>query len=477
MNDKVNKYDFNKIKKSLKDIKGQNEKIIEKKSENISIQQQNTQKENQYKREADNLNKNNIIEQLENKSPIYPMLSKFKNTPKIGLANIGSTNCMNSFLQCFSHTAPLTEYFLNPEHKEIITKGKFNKDKNKPRLSKAYYRDIQNLWPLNKTSKDIFFSPNKFKNVLGTLIDYFKILNTIDIKDLIIFFLEQIHKETSLIKNSLYKNYWQNYDFYNRDLTFNHFINENSCSSIISDNFFGISEITIKCQNCFRMNTPNYIQYNYKALYYLIFPLEEVRIFRDNNINKKMTMNNQMIFLNIGVNPMISPNIDIDPMIIPNMVIDPNYNTNKVTIYDCFKFNQKDELMCGDSKFYCNICKKLTDTLYGDKIYIWPEIFIIILNRGKNNIYKVILDYPLEMDLSNYVISSINNEKYIYSLYGVIAYREDSGKKIHYIATCKSPLDGKWFRYDDINVIPISDLNKEVLNFNIPYILFYQRKK
>ena len=200
MNNKLNKYDFNKVKKSLKDIKGQNEKIIEKKSENINIQQPNIQKENQYKKEADNLNKNNIIEQLENKSPIYPMLSKFKNTPKIGLANIGSTSCMNSVLQCFSHTAPLTEYFLNPEHKEIITKGKFNKDNNKPRLSEAYYEVIQNLWPLNKTSKAKFFSPNKFKNVLGTLNDYFKILNAIDIKDLTIFFLFQIHEETNVIK-------------------------------------------------------------------------------------------------------------------------------------------------------------------------------------------------------------------------------------------------------------------------------------
>ena len=225
------------------------------------------------------------------------------------------------------------------------------------------------------------------------------------------------------------------------------------------------------------MNTPNYIVYNYSSFLYLIFPLEEVRIFRDNNINQKMTINNQMMFLNIGVNPMISPNIDMDPMTIPNMVIDPNYNTNKVTIYDCFKFNQRDILMCGENIFFCNICKNVTDAIMGNKIYTLPEILIIILNRGENNMYKVILDYPLEMDLSNYVISSINNEKYIYSLYGVITYTEYSGKKIHYIATCKSPLDGKWFRYDDENVIPISDLNKEVLNFNTPYTLFYQRKK
>ena len=460
------------MKQNIKDIQGQNEKIIEKKSESKNIQQQNIQKENLYKKEVDNLIKNNIIEQLENKPPIYPMLSKFKNTPGIGLANIDSPHsCMNAILQCFSHTAPLTEYFLNPEHKEIITKGKFNNNKNEPRLSEAYYEVVQNLWPLDNTSKAKYFSPNKFKDVLGTLKNYFKKMEAINAKDFIDFFLNQIHKEINLGNEPKKKD---TLDSYNRELALNNFINElqESCSSIISDNFHGIYEYTFKCLNCFRMDDPNYILYDYHPYSFIDSYLEGVRKFRDNNISQKMTMNNQMMFLNIGVNHNILPNIDMDPMMMPKMVIDPNYNTNKVTIYDCFNYEQS--LMWRDNLAFCNNCKLASEVITGNIIYTLPKILIIILKRYK---YKVILDYPLEMDLSNYVISRINNEKYIYSLYGVITYTEDSSKKMHYIATCKSPLDGKWFRYDDENVMPISDLNKEVLNFNTPYILFYQRKK
>ena len=80
------------------------------------------------------------------------------------------------------------------------------------------------------------------------------------------------------------------------------------------------------------MNVPNYICYNYSIQNVFIFPLEEIRKFRDNNINQ-MNMNNQM---------MMMPNAG---MMIPNIVSDSNYNTNKVTIYDCFDLNQKNELL------------------------------------------------------------------------------------------------------------------------------------
>ena len=54
-----------------------------------------------------------------------------------------------------------------------------------------------------------------------------------------------------------------------------------------------------------------------------------------NALSQQMNMNNQLMFLNIGVNPMIMPNVDMNPMI-PNIVIEPIYNIIKVTLYDCF---------------------------------------------------------------------------------------------------------------------------------------------
>ena len=102
----------------------------------------------------------------------------------------------------------------------------------------------------------------------------------------------------------------------------------------------------------------------------------------------------------------------------------------------------------------------------------------MILNRRKDNMYNIIIDFPMEIDLSNYVLSNVNKtEQYIYSIYGVITHMGDSGEGGHFIAACKSPIDGYWYRYNDAFVTPITDFNKDIINFNTPYILFYQRKK
>jgi len=127
---------------------------------------------------------------------------------------------------------------------------------------------------------------------------------------------------------------------------------------------------------------------------------------------------------------------------------------------------------------YCNKCRQNSVSIYGNKIFSLPNILIMILNRGKDNMYKVIIDFPMEIDLSNYVLLNVNKtEKYIYSIYGVIIHMGDSSEGGYFIATCKSPIDGKWYRYNDKFVTPITDFNKEVTSFNTPYILFYQRKK
>ena len=51
-----------------------------------------------------------------------------------------------------------------------------------------------------------------------------------------------------------------------------------------------------------------------------------------------------------------------------------------------------------------------------------------------------------------------------------------SGQAGPFIAFCKSPVDGKWNRYNDSIISEINDFNKEVLESPNPYILFYERK-
>ena len=113
---------------------------------------------------------------------------------------------------------------------------------------------------------------------------------------------------------------------------------------------------------------------------------------------------------------------------------------------------------------------------YTTKIYTSPNFFFFLLNRGKGKKYNVKLDFPEILNITQYVmVKEIPN--IIYNLYGVVTHIGESGPNAHFVASCKSPVDGKWYRYNDAIVNSISDLKREVIDFGTPYILFYQKNK
>jgi len=269
-----------------------------------------------------------------------------------------------------------------------------------------------------------------------------------DSKDFIIYVLEQIHKELKkpINKNNIIINDNNTLNQYDKVNAFNHFFREfqNECS-IISDIFFGFTETTNECQNCKNIYNSqglmNPICYNYQIFNCLIFPLEEVK-------NMK---NNSMQYNNI---------IQI--------------NNNRVSLYECFYYNQKSEYFTGENRNYCNICKQLYDSLYTSRIYISPNVLVLILNRGKGNIFDVKLDFTETIDITQFVLQK-DMPEIKYNLYGVITHIGQSGPSAHFIASCKSPIDNKWYRYNDAMVNPITNIQKEVIEFGTPYILFYQK--
>ena len=76
--------------------------------------------------------------------------------------------------------------------------------------------------------------------------------------------------------------------------------------------------------------------------------------------------------------------------------------------------------------------------------------------------------------LTKYVIQN-ENKNIVYNLYGVITHIGESGPNAHFVASCKSPIDGKWYRYNDALVDPIKNFQKDIHDFNSPYILFYEK--
>ena len=96
-------------------------------------------------------------------------------------------------------------------------------------------------------------------------------------------------------------------------------------------------------------------------------------------------------------------------------------NNNCVSIYECFYYNQKSDILSGENRKYCNICKQLCNSIYTSKIFSSPNFLIIILNRGKGNIYDVKLDFTETIDITQFVLQK-DKPQIIYNLYGVITH-------------------------------------------------------
>ena len=400
---------------------------------------------NQNNQRANNFIEININQKNEKIQPIQ----KYIKPPLIGLQNIGATCFMNSTLQCLSQTKRLTNYFLDEKHRETIQNNNiFHLNPNEYQLSPVYLELIENLWNDKGPS---YYAPYNFMNRVNDMNPLFKKGEAGDAKDFIIFVLEQMHKELKKSLNPMNNlNEAQPLNQYDKNNTFINFFNEfMKETSILSDLFFGFNETTNICLNCKNYfnarNSPNPICYNYGIFNVLIFPLEEVK-----NLKNYQNMNN-----------------------IQNFYQGP---TDIVDIDDCFIYNQKTDLFTGENKNYCNICKQLSDSYYTSRIFVSPNILILILNRGKGNIYKVKMDFAETIDITNYVLQREKiGERLIYNLYGVITHIGESGPNAHFIASCKSPVDGFWYRFNDAIIEPIKDFKKDVYDFCSPYILFYEK--
>ena len=363
-----------------------------------------------------------------------------KEETKIGLNNIGATCYMNATLQCLSHTLKLTNYFLNPKNEEVITlpKNKF---------SKSFLEVIKRLWIKEYNYNKSSYSPYDFKNIISQMNPLFQGIAANDAKDLVNFILQELHSELNLIKYNIDNNSNKSKNYININQRDEHFMFQNFIEefkqkhcSIVSDIFFGIIETVTECVNCKQRNLMNGITnplylYNFQIINFIIFPLEEIR-------KMKSSINN--IYL------------------------------NEITIYDCFDYYEKPELMQGDNAMWCKMCKQNSPAYYMTKLYSSPYYFILILNRGKGNIYNVKLDFEELIDIGKYVPMK-EKPNLLYKLYAIVTHLGPSSMSGHFIAFCKSPLDHKWYKFNDSQVNLIGNFYNDIHEFGTPYILFYER--
>jgi hypothetical protein len=149
-----------------------------------------------------------------------------------------------------------------------------------------------------------------------------------------------------------------------------------------------------------------------------------------------------------------------------------------VTLENCFEYYQEKEFLSNANQIYCNNCRIMSNATTGNKLFTCPQVMTIILNRGKGLEFKVDFEYPPSINIDKYVILEPSyGTTYKYELIGVLSHYGESSMSGHFIAHCKSPVDGKWYCYNDAIVTP-TDMPRSQNNGNfdgIPYVLFYQR--
>ena len=348
--------------------------------------------------------------------------------PLIGLENIGATCYMNATLQCFCHIEKFINFFKYSKNLNDLVR------KDKSKLCSSFKLLIEKLWPDNYNDQYLqnYYAPEEFKRKISKMNPLFKGVAANDSKDLVNFIIMTLHEELNKAKKT---NTNTNIfiDQRNQQLIFNTFAQNfmQNNVSIISDLFYGINCSITQCGGC-GANT-----FNYQTYFFIVFPLEEVRKFK------------------FGDNYL--------------------YNNNIVDIYDCFNYDRKINYMVADNSMYCNYCKKNCNSSMKTVLTTGPELLILLLNRGKGIQFEVKINFYPVLNLNDYI--QYNNTGATYKLMGVITHLGESGMSGHFIAYCLDPLYGSWYKYNDAIVSKVNDFQKEVINYAMPYLLFYQKNQ
>ena len=368
-------------------------------------------------------------------------LSRYKKAPLVVLENVGNSSYMNSVLQCLANIRPIIKYYLSKNND-------IKKKIQELPISYGFSRIIFQLYPFPEDSLKKSFSLKTFQRTIAYYNRCFKGEDCKSAKDFLVYLLENLHKEDKLFRsqkqdnsektqngnkpvNKSFKEYLQ-------------YLIDNE-KSIISDNFCWINQKINKCQLC---NTENISYQNF-----------------------------------------LSFELDLEDAIDNMPPKDTKSQNREISIMKCIQNQLKNKVI----KMYCKKCKQKCDFQIKKSISFAPEVFIL-LNEVKDpgNIIEKMNKEEIDFGLSNddvytldfsQIIKDANSNK-TYSLQAVVcSQRITSGAvekigKIKYVALCKSPIDSKWYRYEDNIISPITEVQLPIFITELfPEIFFYRQEK
>ena len=340
---------------------------------------------------------------------------RYKKAALTGLRNLGKTSYLNSVLQLICSFRHFASYFLNQKNGAF-----FEKNIDKYSLSYVIHRLCIHLYPFPEKSRREIYEPDSVMEILGRYNMLYRDFGEKSPNLFIIFLLGKLHDELNKKKN------WGNNNFNtqiiksDRDKIINtglqNFMNNNE--SIISQYFFWFEIKQTKCTTC----SGEFYTFQYF------------------------------------------------PTFVLNVVDCAKFNQNKIQeikIENCLEFYSL--LKCGVKNF-CNSCKAYRENTSKTSIYSSPNIFIFLLDLKGNQNINFVIEQKIHLD--KYIENK--SAPLNYELNGIVYY--DLNKK-KYNAFCLSPVDKRWYLYDDENVSPI-EFQNFIYYYNTskmyqPFILLY----
>lgn len=407
-----------------------------------------------------------------------------------GLGNLGNTCYMNSALQCLSATNLLVSYFIGlngsgdykkdlkyaiikkladeKKKKEGDTNTKIEiqvKDINKAFKNSLSYK-LKNvlmvMWSVNCIVK-----PKAFKSKLGKLKEMFAGYDQNDSQECLSFILDQIHEETktdavieaiNLSEETL--NFKKTKEYY---------------SNIVNDENFPLDERIA--------NKKKYELYKNENLKNdaILKSISFWQKFLKKNHSTIIDIFTGLFFNEIQCLNCKNTNMNFETFNIVSLPIPKHKSTLESCLADYFNSFEK---LDDDNKYNCDSCSSTCEAT--KKISLWhsPSSLIIQLKRFENifgPITRTIKNttnilFPINgLDMKPYCSDYINDHP-IYDLYAIINH-SGSLSGGHYVAYTKNAINGKWYLFDDSNVlhIPQNKLEEEIINSGA-YVLFYKKR-
>ena len=289
------------------------------------------------------------------------------------------------------------------------------KNNNQMQLSNEFLTYVQNSGNKNINENNSYSILMIIENIDKNLkYNYY-------LKNIISIIFDQLHKELKKekepinINGSFFENNREKDDF---NTSFRKFIKE---TSIISDNFSGFMEKKIQCI----YSNINKSTYKFSIYNYLIFEIQKYK--------NKFNITNKEIDLN-----------------------------------ECFKYYRKDRSFREEEKSECEICNEMCQKNFISDYFSNPNFLILILVKGYKDSNE---DIKVKFGEKLILKSKISEDKY--NLYAVITQIGIDSQNI--VASYKSNNDNNWYRYNNENEKPIKNIQKEVIDFEHPLLLFYKK--